>query len=230
MSQRALMSTVLLLLAGCAAGGGTPGDETPTPQKIETAKLAVEAAKSHLAAAESDARLQEEANRMTLAAAQSEAKQAQMRADVFQADKKKRLDEAAFTVQQVKDQIEDAADELDQLKKMYQGNELADATKEIVLKRGERQLARSRTQLAMKEAENAKLRDHDLPTEQEKIALDLAQKTDDLKQASLKAENQLQKKRAELQDARVALRKAEEELEKLQKDASQAKPAPAAGR
>lgn len=44
-----------------------------------------------------------------------------------------------------KNGIDDQVDELDQLEKMYMGDELVDATEEIVLKRSRRQLALSRT-------------------------------------------------------------------------------------
>ncbi len=48
-----------------------------------------------------------------------------------------------------KNGIEDQVDELDQLEKMYKGDELVDATEEIVLKRSRRQLALSRTSQAL---------------------------------------------------------------------------------
>lgn len=221
-------------MAGCAgsSGGGASGagDDTPSPLALEAAQITVTAAQERLAAAESDQAIQEEANRLILETARSELKQAQMRLALLKAvDGKKRTDEASLAVQTAKDSIEDATDELDQLKKMYGENELADATKEIVIKRGERQLVRARESLSIQQVNQVKVRD-EIAAEQEKLDLEHLQKQKELEQAGLKARNQSQQKRAALLEAQAGLKKAMDEQDQLKKkskpeDAKPAEPA-----
>lgn len=218
------------LLGGCvgapaAAGGGD--SEGPSALALEAAKLAVSAAAERLAAAEKDLAIQQEANRLALEAAASELRQAEMRLNLLDTvDGKKRADEAQLQVRQSKDAIEDAADELEQLKKMYGENELADATKEIVIKRGERQLVRAREHLSIQEANLAKVLG-EITVEREKLVLEHRQKREEKEQAAAKAESLAHQKRAALADAQAALKKAQDELEQLRKKSGQG--APAAG-
>ncbi len=224
-----------LLLTGCAGvpAGGSPaaGDDAPSAAALEAAGIAVTAAQERLAAAESDAAIQEEMNRLSLETARSELKQAQMRLALLEnVDGKKRTDEAALAVRQAQDMIDDATDELDQLKKMYGENELADATKEIVIKRGERQLVRAREGLAIQQVNQAKVRD-EIATEREKASLELLQKQRESEQAALKARNLSQQKRAAVLEAQASLKKAQDEQDQLKKKAKPADaPKPESGK
>lgn len=212
------------LLGGCAGapGGATAGGdpEAPTALAIEAAELSVSAAAERLSAAEKDLAIQQEANRLALETAASELRQAEMRLKLLEtADGKKRTDEARLQVRQAKDAIDDATDELEQLKKMYGENELADATKEIVIKRGERQLVRTREQLAIHELNLVKVTD-ELGAEREKLSLERRQKQEEGEQAAVKAEIQIHQKRAAVTDAQAALKKAQDELARIKKKAA----------
>ena len=214
---------VFLLLAGCGAGASSaPAEpaEKPSPGKIAAAKSAVEAAEAQVKAAERDLQLQEKLNQPHRAGLEAEAKLADMKLAQFrEMEQKKRLDQAALEVQQAQDAIEDATDEMDQLEKMYKGNELADQTKEIVLKRGRRGLERARTAMALKQADLKNLKEHELPQEQGRLALDAAQKRAELERETQNAENLMAQKQAALLAAKAALAGAQEELRKLAEDA-----------
>ncbi len=220
------IGSIVLFLAGCATPDSTKskGDKPPEPQDIETAQVSVELSRLRLASAEADLKLQETSGAQTLASAASDFKQAQMHLDIFESDGKKRLVEAQLAVKNAKDRIEDSEEEFDQLEKMYKENTLADATKELVLKRGRRQLERAREGLVIQEMTLARLREKDLPAEREKLANDLAQKKSAFEQAQARLDLLLHQKRAAREEARLNLLKAEGELKKLQKrtDASSA--------
>ena len=211
--------SALLLSAGCA-GGKSPAPEAaaekPGPGRIAAARMAVEAAEAQVKASEQDLQLQEGLNRANRSRLEAEAKLADMKLAQFkEMMRKQRLDQAALEVQQAQDQIEDATDELEQLEKMYQGNELADQTKEIVLRRGRRGLERSRTALALKQAELRDLGEHALPEELGRLDLDAAQKRAELDRESQNAELQVAQKRTALLTARADLACAQEEFRKL---------------
>ncbi len=224
-TRLSVAGSMALILAGCAtpAASVPKGEKRPEPRDVETARMSEGLARMRLAAAEADLKVQEAQGAQTLAGAESEYRQAQMRQGAFEIERKKRLMEAELAVKGARDRIEDSVEELDQLEKMYQENALADSTKELVLKRGRRQLERAREGLTLQEMGLAKLRDQDLPAEQEKLANDLSQKKAAAEQARARLDLLLQQKKTACEEARLNLHKAEGELKKLQKDP--AKPA-----
>ncbi len=129
----------------------------------------------------------------------------------------RRLRESELGVQGAQDQIEDARDELEQLEKLYKGNELADATKEIVLKRGHRSLQRAAESLALKEIAHKTLKEDLLPAELGKLQLEADRKRDECERSARNAETLLQQKKAALLRAQIELQKAKDALGELEK-------------
>lgn len=207
-----------LSLAGCAGpGGATPQPKpSPSPLAIEAAQIAVAAAEERLASAEVDLSLQEADNRLAVEAARSALRKARSRLQLLETvDGKRRIDEAALAVRRAQDAIDDRTEELEQLKKMYADTELADDTKELVIRRSERDIARSRETLALQQANHTKV-SKEVAEERESLAFDLLRAEKEVEQAERKAENGSRGKRAALLEAKRTLLTARDALRKEQ--------------
>lgn len=203
-----------LALAGCAPGstGGSRGGE---PAGAPDLQAKVEVARQKAALAQAELANQEAANRIALERLDKELDLAQ--ADLKrlrEADGPARIAQADLDLAAARHAAEDAADELAQLEKMYGANDLADQTKEIVLKRGRRDLERARAGAAIKEAQLKLLKEHVLPAETGKLALEESAKRALLAVEKEKAANSLLQKRIALAEARMELAAAEKELNK----------------
>lgn len=84
--------------------------------------------------------------------------------------------------------VEDQTDELDQLEKMYSGDELVDATEDIVLKRARRGLSITQTQ-------NQLARDRSKYRQELQVALEIEQRDDDVR-AQAEAVERLERQQA----------------------------------
>ena len=84
-----------------------------------------------------------------------------------------RTAKAQLDVQNVKDGLDNAKEELEQLELMYKEQDLADKTREIVIRRAKRDLDRAVQRLTIQQAEMAVLVERTLPQEREKLALEV---------------------------------------------------------
>ncbi|GEM_PF-3938579 len=216
----------LLLLTGCRAQDPAEAPAAPAPAKapadaaakLPVARMEVDIGLQSVALAEAEIHAQELSSAASAGRLRRELELATARSVQFKdVESLRRLKEAQMEVQRAQDQIDDNRDELQQLEKLYKGNDLADATKEIVLKRGRRALDRAAAVLAMKELQLKTLKDDLLPAELSRIQLEEDQKKDEIDRSSLAAENQLQQKRIALAKARVDLQKARNALADLEK-------------
>lgn len=201
-----------VLLAGCSGSGTAPSDK-PSEGQVLFARAELAAAEAQVAFAEAEVALQEAQDLAAMGRLKEELAQAERRLAQSDADADRQAGELALEVTRAEDGIEDARDELDQLRKMYQGNDLADQTKEIVLKRGERALKRARVDANLKARKLKAFRELALPLEHDRLALEAASKRMELENEAKKAA--LLQKRSGLLQARAAVDKARLALEEL---------------
>ncbi|MBL8756459.1 MAG: hypothetical protein JNK15_24405 [Planctomycetes bacterium] len=112
--------------------------------------------------------------------------------------KPRELEEKKIGIDQAVYQAEHAKDELGELEAMYQADEFAKKTKELVLKRGRRSLEMAERSLAVARKENAHFEQVGLP-ERER---ELRQRIADVELERRKAEGEAEKCKLELEQAR----------------------------
>lgn len=126
-----------------------------------------------------------------------------------------RLGKARLDLQQAKDNLDEAKEELDQLEMMYKEENLADKTREIVIRRGKRRLDRAGERLALQQRELETLEGNTLPHERAKLALELEEKTRELDRARRAADSSLLEKRIAVMSAEAEVARIEAELGSL---------------
>jgi hypothetical protein len=131
---------------------------------VAAAENELTAAKAALAKAESDSVLGEQADALAMRIQQQETKNAEAAVKWWeQVDGPQMLTSAELQVKVSRANVEDQEDELDQLKKMYKGEDLTSQTADIVLKRSVRQLDVSKTLSKMNEERSEKTESHSYP-------------------------------------------------------------------
>lgn len=83
-----------------------------------------------------------------------------------------RVEKAKLDLERSRDQLADAQEELDELKMMYANADLADKTRDIVMHRTERRLARQKAGLALAERDFDILQQYTLPQDLLRLKLD----------------------------------------------------------
>lgn len=105
--------------------------------------------------------------------AQVELENAERAVEEFVAQRKLKLDEAQLSLDRSMGQASDAELELAELQAMYDEEDFAEKTKELVLNRGRRNLEHSQRALALAKEELRQLLEHELPAGERKLAWDL---------------------------------------------------------
>lgn len=127
------------------------------------------------------------------------------------AQRPKELEERRIGLDRQAASAEEAKDELGQLEAMYQEEEFAKATKELVLKRSRTRLALAERDLAVGRRELELLEQHTLPDKER----ELQRKVEDAEQAAAKAALELDKARMETD---LAARKLRDRMADLERD------------
>jgi hypothetical protein len=91
-------------------------------------------------------------------------------------------------LQNAKDFLDMNKEELEQLELMYKEQDLADKTREIVIRRAKRDLERSQQRLALQQEELGILTERTLPQEREKLTLDVEEKQREIARAERAAQ------------------------------------------
>ncbi len=199
----------LLLLPGCGGSSPAAAPKSAADPQAPQARLALDIARQSADLAEAELRVQEQESQAVAGRLKREFELATAKLVQFrEVESSRRLKDSELEALRARDQIDDAREELDQLEKLYRGNELADSTKEIVLKRGRRGLERAQTVLALKELQVKTLKDDLLPAELARMQLDADQKKDEMERAARGAEIQLRQKKVALARAQAELQKA----------------------
>jgi hypothetical protein len=133
-------------------------------------------------------------------------------------DKPHRLAEDALSLQTSSDGLLEAVEELDQLKMMYSGSQLGDATAEIVLNRSERRLKRAQEAHRLRQEDSDELKNVTLPRDEEtKVQAEKAKAValDNVKRANDKAKME---REAALRDLDFESKKLERETADIARD------------
>ena len=206
-------------------------DPEPVQRALEAAQSKKAVADVNLSKAQTDASVGQESDQLALRAAQRRLAKAEEALSWFEeVDGVAFLEGAEMLVQRSQDAVEDQTEELEQLRKMYESEELTEDTADIVVKRAMRQLEYSKRQLELNIKRAKKMREKEYGDQRQ----DLVDQLDATRLANVQLENdqaarKVQREAALLQ-AQEAARVATEELEKLQADAGKlAVTAPADG-
>jgi len=122
-----------------------------------------------------------------------------------ESDAPNRLAKAKLELARRRDALAEQQEELAQLEMMYEQQDLADKTREIVLQRGKRRVERAQEELAIAERETTALESRTLPRERGKLALEVEAKERELAESKSDGE-------ATLLEKRLAVRAAEDAL------------------
>ena len=176
----------------------------------------IEQARLELQSAEIDSRSKGLASEEAVQKAARELELAQAAMKAFETvDAPSQLDGAQINHDRQAYAADEARDELNELEQMYQAEEFAKTTKELVLKRGRRRLEVAQRELAVSKQKLALLKDHALPRQKN----ELAGKVHDAEVVLQKAKLDAEKSGI---DVDVALRKARAKIEDLQQELAEA--------
>jgi len=134
------------------------------------------------------------------------------RAEVAQfeeSDAPNRVAKSRLDLTRRQDALAEQQEELAQLEMMYEKEDLADKTREIVLQRGKRRVERAKTELAISERETQALETRTIPRERSKLVLELEAKARDLEGMVHETEATLLEKRMAVEAAEADLQAAE---------------------
>ena len=116
------------------------------------------------------------------------------------------------------DSIADQQEELDQIEKMYKSEELTNATRDIVLKRAQRNLERSKIRRDMFMTRYKRMKSHDIPRQLEEWTLAAREAAHGLESWTKTSPIQKADRETNLARSTTAVRQQEENLAKLKKD------------
>jgi hypothetical protein len=192
-------------------------------QKLEKARMSME-----------QTRLRNEAS---VAKAEAELDLAVRRLGIFnEQNVPSRIAWGELGLQNAEDRFQEAQEELDQLELMYNEDEFADQTKEIVLERGRRRLQRSQRDLELRRVDFSTLQEQTLPVERREHELGVTDKEEGLKRAHeavatgmidqeiglINAEGEIIRVQNELDDAHEEIEELREEVAKMEKEVAAA--------
>lgn len=231
---------VLLPLAAACAGaphasdGAGPaaasGDATAAAEKAEDLERQVQLARMRLEKARLELANQSLASQDAIRHAEADAELARLSLSNFEErESKLKLDKARLELQRAEDSLDESKEELAQLEMMYQEHDIADRTKEIVLRRGKRRVERSEAALALERREMDQLERQVLPIERQKLVLEVDTKERALAAARRAATEAALEREIAIAGATAELRKLEKELQKVSEHPSKQAGASAAG-
>lgn len=133
--------------------------------------------------------------------------------------KAERIRKSEMDVERLEHSVQDQQDELDQLEKMYKGNDLAKDSQEIVLNRARRRLKRTKESLFMRRNEHKRMLEYDIPNMDKEMLLRVRGAEAHFEDLQNKKKHDYPDARARLDGAEKRLEAARETLEKLLEDA-----------
>jgi multidrug resistance efflux pump len=135
-----------------------------------------------------------------------------------QVDGPQMLTSAELQVKMSRANVEDQEDELDQLKKMYKGEDLTSQTADIVIKRSVRQLDVSKTMSKMTEERSEKTETHTYPIARQSVADALEASKQRLEMLKAAQAHAAVLRKTALSSAKLAAAASEKKLNDLKKD------------
>jgi multidrug resistance efflux pump len=194
-------------------------DTTAIDQKLEEEAMALERADMALRHAQEGARLRAEADAEGLARAETGSNRAAKRLRGYR-EYEKRFNEEneRLSIQQREYGLENRKDELDQLEKMYEEDELVDATEEIVLKRARRDYAQSQALRDLSEQRRVYDKDWYEAWREEDLIVDAENKARELDRVRKQQAMAREKGDSELLEKRYQLEQQKKKVEELKRD------------
>ena len=212
-----------MLLAGCSStsqvtpntevgGAKDPGKSSDAAAKKDSLKRDLILAQEKLAKAKRDLQDEQEMGPSAPEKARRELELAKLRLQVFdETEMPIRLAKSRLELQEATDSLDEAKEELEQLELMYKEQDLADKTREIVIRRSQRRLARTDAHLKLQAEDLKVLEERTLPQDRAKLELDLLDKQRAADTATRSAVSALH-------DKRIAVLAAESEVARLQRE------------
>ncbi len=219
LTRRSALAFVIGLLAfgpGCKSVPSSP-QASPAPAASSAhPERELATAQDRLAIARLQLDLGEQRAESTRARKQAELELARGELTQFdESDTPNQLAKSKLELARRRDSLTEQQEELSQLEMLYEKQDLADKTREIVLQRGRRRVERAQDELTIAEREAATLETRTLPRQRARLALGVEAKARELAEGKPEAEV------AQL-ERRLALRTAEAELQAAQEKAAAA--------
>ncbi len=194
-------------------------DPKPLKKQIDVAENELRVTRAALAKEQADSDLGARADVLALSEAERALKNAEEELRIYdEVDSRQILQRVDLNVKGYEDYVSDQQEELDQLEKMYESEELTNATAEIVVRRARRALERMKIMLAMVR-ENARIfKDVHFPEQRKTIVASLEKIRQGLEALKASQAQARVQREAELARARAAVEQKEEQLEKLRED------------
>ncbi len=224
--SHAIVALSCLLSSALADEASKPEKEKLDPKtaerKVEKARRDIDLARLELRIAQLDARIEQNSAKDALYAAERKLEQAKRDLEHFRtAEAKVDLEKARIRLDRSANRAEQAKDELAELVAMYDAEEFAEMTKELVLKRGRQNLELAERDVAVETRAFEMIQDHDHPRKLRELEESLRQAQNNLEagtlkleKAELKAEHSLQKARDRIHELELDHETATTELEK----------------
>lgn len=199
-----------------AAAPSAPAAAAPVDaEKLDELQYAAESAARRVARAEAEREQSAIDQRHAVRRAKLELSDAQKALAHFdEFEKPMRLARAELELKGSRDYLSEQEEEMQQLELMYEKDDLGDKTKEIVLARGKRRLARAKESFGLAQKEMGDLKGVELPKQREKLEREVTAKERDLERAMFQAKTSSEDKNQACVDAERAAAKATRELEK----------------
>ena len=189
-------------------------DAKDSAKAVAEARHDLEVAGLELDLAESKGTAERTKREQALATAEAERAEAEADLQVFlTSELPTKIGKGELDLERARNRVIDSEAELAELEAMYAEEEFAASTKEIVLSRGRRNLTLARRGLELKEAEQVRLVDHELPKKERGLRRALENKANALAAARRSLERHQLEQRLALTKAERASVKAEQELE-----------------
>ncbi|MFH0944737.1 MAG: hypothetical protein V2A76_06025 [Planctomycetota bacterium] len=220
-SLTAVSGPVMQEESGEKAAKEEPEKKAPDPKelerKVEKATRELELARIELQITELSSRIELDASRASVRKETRSHEEAKMDLEHFLAHTRPvTLEKAKIKLDRASNQADHARDELEELQAMYDAEEFAEMTKELVLKRGRRNLELAERDLAVEKRSFDMVEKHDLPKEQRELEEGVKAAGEELEAAQLGLQKQ------EL-SSQVALTRARHKIDDLEHDLVEAR-------
>jgi multidrug resistance efflux pump len=194
-------------------------DTRKLDEEVRVAEDAVKMSQLALRDGEAELKLLQESESLDLQAARKANERAQDELEYFLAVREPRARKSAdVSLRNARFQLEYAQEELNQLEKMYEADDLTEETEEIILKRARRAVESSRHSLGSSEIAHDRTLNRELPREREQLQETAQRAQLAWDQARVKLTNTLPRKQLEVATLRRDHEKAAEKLSKVKRD------------
>lgn len=234
-SQSTTSSTTMASSGGAGASAAKSNDAkepSAPPSAVEAAKSAfnlsrlereLKVARMRHERAKVDASHQSSDNKDAVERAEKELGIAREGMKNHQMDEDLRVQREKLQLEGAQDNVRETIEELDQLIAMYKENDIADKTKEIVIKRNERRVERARASLAIQQKEMEHLISNKLPVERRKVEMELHARERALEVATRQAAESMKEKEMAIINASGDVARLEFEIETARREAAEKK-------